>query len=79
MKHWRLKKRSSQAPHCGLKRLGVLHFYRAIIIIIIIILIIDLYRVFRAQADWAFISPSELPAKELRHLPRKMPPRGTTY
>jgi hypothetical protein len=33
-----------------------------------------LYRVFRTQADWAFILPSELPAKELRHLPRKMPP-----
>jgi hypothetical protein len=27
------------------------------------------YRVFRAQADWAFILPSELPPKELRHLP----------
>jgi hypothetical protein len=25
----------------------------------------------RAQADWIFILPSELPAKELRHLPRK--------
>jgi hypothetical protein len=37
------------------------------------------YRVFRAQADWAFISPTELPVKELRHLPRKMLPRGTTY
>jgi hypothetical protein len=34
---------------------------------------------FRAQADWTFILPSELPAKELHHLPRKMPPRGTTY
>jgi hypothetical protein len=31
------------------------------------------YWVFRAQADWAFILPSELPTKELRHLPRKMP------
>jgi hypothetical protein len=31
--------------------------------------------VFRAQAIWTFILPSELPAKELRHLPRKMPPR----
>jgi hypothetical protein len=28
--------------------------------------------VFRAQADWTFILPSELPTKELRHLPRKM-------
>jgi hypothetical protein len=37
-----------------------------------------MYRVFRAQADWTFILPSELPAKELHHLPRKMPPRGTT-
>jgi hypothetical protein len=27
---------------------------------------------FRAQADWTFILPSELPAKELRHSPRKM-------
>jgi hypothetical protein len=34
--------------------------------------------VFRVQADWTFILPSELPAKELRHLPRKMPQRGTT-
>jgi hypothetical protein len=38
-----------------------------------------LCRVFRAQADWTFILPSQLPAKELRHLPRKIPPRGTTY
>jgi hypothetical protein len=37
-----------------------------------------LYRVFRTQADWTFILPLELPAKELRHLPRKMPSRGTT-
>jgi hypothetical protein len=37
------------------------------------------YRVFRAQADWTFILPSELPAKLLRHLTRKMPPRGTTF
>jgi hypothetical protein len=37
------------------------------------------YRVFRAHADWTFILPSELHAKELRHLPRKMLPRGTTY
>jgi hypothetical protein len=29
-----------------------------------------IYRVFRALADWTFILPSELPAKELRHLPR---------
>jgi hypothetical protein len=29
--------------------------------------------VFRAQADWTFILLSELPKKELRHLPRKMP------
>jgi hypothetical protein len=27
---------------------------------------------FRAQADWTFILPSELPTKELCHLPRKM-------
>jgi hypothetical protein len=40
---------------------------------------IYIYRVFRAQADWTFILSSGLPAKELRHLPRKMPPRGTTY
>jgi hypothetical protein len=38
-----------------------------------------IYRVFRAQAEWTFILPSEFSAKELRHLPRKMPPRGTTY
>jgi hypothetical protein len=31
------------------------------------------YRVFRAQADWTFISPSELPMKELCRLPIKMP------
>jgi hypothetical protein len=42
-------------------------------------LICRIYRVFRAQADWTFILPSELPAKDLRHLPRKMPPRGSTY
>jgi hypothetical protein len=35
-----------------------------------------LYRLFRAQADWTFILPSELPTKELRHLPRKMPPQA---
>jgi hypothetical protein len=38
-----------------------------------------LYRVFRAQADWAFMLPLELPAKKLRHLTRKMLPRGITY
>jgi hypothetical protein len=38
-----------------------------------------MYRVFRAQADWTFILRSEFPAKELRHLPRKMLPRGTAY
>jgi hypothetical protein len=37
------------------------------------------YRVFRAQADWTFILQSEFFAKELRHLPKKMQPRGTTY
>jgi hypothetical protein len=31
---------------------------------------------FRAQADWTFILPSELPTKELRHLPRKIPPQA---
>jgi hypothetical protein len=36
-----------------------------------------LYRVFKAQADWTFILPSKFPAKELRHLPRKISPRGT--
>jgi hypothetical protein len=34
------------------------------------------YWVFRAQADWTFILPSELPTKERRHLTRKMPPRA---
>jgi hypothetical protein len=38
-----------------------------------------LYRVFRVPADWKFILPSKLPAKELHHLPRKMPPHGTMY
>jgi hypothetical protein len=38
-----------------------------------------LYRVFSAQADWTFILQSELPEKELRHLPREMTPHGTTY
>jgi hypothetical protein len=37
---------------------------------------VALYRVFRAQADWTFILPSELLTKELRHLPRKMPPQA---
>jgi hypothetical protein len=32
--------------------------------------------VFRTQADWTFILLSELPAKVLRHLPRKMPPEA---
>jgi hypothetical protein len=32
---------------------------------------------FRAQADWTFILPSELPAKEPHHLVRKMLPRGS--
>jgi hypothetical protein len=32
------------------------------------------YRVFREQADRTFIVESELPAKELRHTPRKIPP-----
>jgi hypothetical protein len=36
-------------------------------------------RVFRAQADWTLNLESELPAKELRLLPRKMLPCGTTY
>jgi hypothetical protein len=40
---------------------------------------IRLYRLFRTQADWTFNLPSEFPAKELRHLPRKMPPRSTSY
>jgi hypothetical protein len=35
-----------------------------------------LYWVFRAQADWTFILPSELPTKEQRHLPRKMRPQA---
>jgi hypothetical protein len=32
--------------------------------------------VFSAKASWIFILPSELPTKELRHLPRKMPPQA---
>jgi hypothetical protein len=35
----------------------------------------EVYGVFREQADWTFILPSELPTKELRPLPRKMPPK----
>jgi hypothetical protein len=31
---------------------------------------------FREQADWTFILPSELPMKELRHLLRKIPPEA---
>jgi hypothetical protein len=38
--------------------------------------LISLYRMLRAQADWKFILPSELPTKELHHLPRKMPPQA---
>jgi hypothetical protein len=34
---------------------------------------------FRAQANCTLILLPELPAKELRHLPRKMPVLGTTY
>jgi hypothetical protein len=30
----------------------------------------------RAQVDWTFILPSELPVKELHRLPRKMPPQA---
>jgi hypothetical protein len=32
--------------------------------------------VFREQADWTFILPSELPTKDLRLVLRKMPPQG---
>jgi hypothetical protein len=28
------------------------------------------------QANWTFIFPSDLPTKELRHLPRKMLPQA---
>jgi hypothetical protein len=38
-----------------------------------------IYGVFRAQADWTFILLSELPAKELCHLLRIMPPHSTAY
>jgi hypothetical protein len=34
------------------------------------------FRVFKAQANWSFLLPSELPTNELRHLPRKMPPQA---
>jgi hypothetical protein len=37
-----------------------------------------MYRVFKEQADWTFILLSELPAKDLCHLPRKMLPRSIT-
>jgi hypothetical protein len=33
------------------------------------------YWVFSAQADWTFMLPSEIPTKELRHLPRKVLPQ----
>jgi hypothetical protein len=33
--------------------------------------------VLRAQADWTFILPSELPAKVLRYSTRKMPPQAS--
>jgi hypothetical protein len=39
----------------------------------------NFYRAFRAKADWTFILPSELPTKELRHLPRKMQPQTSQY
>jgi hypothetical protein len=32
--------------------------------------------VFREQAHWTFILPSEIPTKEPRHLPKKMPPQA---
>jgi hypothetical protein len=35
--------------------------------------------VFREQADWTFILPSEFLAKELLHLTRNMTQRDTTY
>jgi hypothetical protein len=35
-----------------------------------------MYWVFRVQADWTIIIPYELPTKELRHLPRKVPPQA---
>jgi hypothetical protein len=36
----------------------------------------QIYWVFRAQADCTFILLSELPTKELHHLPRKMTPQA---
>jgi hypothetical protein len=33
-------------------------------------------RVLKVQTDWTLILPSELPTKDLRHLPRKMPPQA---
>jgi hypothetical protein len=38
-----------------------------------------IYRVFRAQADSTLTLPSATSANAPRHLPRKMPSRGTTY
>jgi hypothetical protein len=35
-----------------------------------------MYWMFRTQADWTFILPSELPTKDLRRLPEKMPPQA---
>jgi hypothetical protein len=32
---------------------------------------IHIHRVFRAQVEWTFILPPELPTNELRHLPKK--------
>jgi hypothetical protein len=46
------------------------HFYDFVWYLLVACTIL-LYRVFRAQADWTFILPSELPVKELRHLPKK--------
>jgi hypothetical protein len=40
--------------------------------------IYEIYWVFRAQT-YLDIHFTELPAKELHHLPRKMPLHGTTY
>jgi hypothetical protein len=40
---------------------------------------VSIYRVFRAQAEWTLILLSELSAEELRHLPSKIPPPGTTH
>jgi hypothetical protein len=38
--------------------------------------LVQLYKAFRAQADGIFLLPSVLFTKELRHLPRKMPPQA---